>query len=131
MIQRTMTIVTAGLLATTVAAGVLAQGTPQAVTETRVDLVKVATGYRASRINGAGVFNRNKDRIGTVDDLILAPNDRKSAYAILSVGGFLGMGTHLVAVPFDSLQISSRQVMLPDATRDSLLALPEFKYAPD
>jgi NAD+ synthase len=43
----------------------------------------------------------------------------------------LPLGTHLVAVPFDSLQISSQQVMLPDATRDSLLALPEFKYAPD
>lgn len=131
MMQRTMTVVSAGLLAAEFAAGVLAQGTPQAVTEKRVDVARLATGYRASKINGAAVFNRNKDKIGTVDDLILAPNGRQSAYAILSVGGFLGMGTHLVAVPFDSLQISSQQVMLPDATRDSLLALPEFKYAPD
>jgi hypothetical protein len=56
---------------------------------------------------------------------------RSASYAILSVGGFLGMGTHLVAVPFDSLQISSKQVTLLNATKDSLLALPEFKYAPD
>ncbi|MFM0260034.1 PRC-barrel domain-containing protein [Paraburkholderia sediminicola] len=131
MMQRTMMVVSAGLLAAALAAGVLAQGTPQAVTEKRVDVVRLATGYRVSKINGAAVFNRNKDRIGTVDDLILAPNGRESAYAILSVGGFLGMGTHLVAVPFGSLQITSQQVMLPDATRDALLALPEFKYAPD
>jgi sporulation protein YlmC with PRC-barrel domain len=131
MMQRTMTVVSAGLLAGALTAGVLAQGTPQAVTERRVDVIQLAAGYRASKINGAAVFNRNKDKIGTVDDLIVAPNDRKSAYAILSVGGFLGMGKHLVAVPFDSLQISSKQVILPDATKESLLALPEFKYAPD
>jgi sporulation protein YlmC with PRC-barrel domain len=131
MMQRTMTVISVGALAAMLTAGVTAQGTPQAVTERRVDVVQLAAGYRASKINGAAVFNRNKDRIGTVDDLIVAPNDRKSAYAILSVGGFLGMGTHLVAVPFDRLQISSKQVTLPDATKDSLLALPEFRYAPD
>jgi sporulation protein YlmC with PRC-barrel domain len=131
MMQRAMTVVSIGALTAMLTVNVLAQGTPQAVTERRVDVVQLAAGYRASKINGAAVFNRNKDRIGTVDDLIVAPNDRKSAYAILSVGGFLGMGTHLVAVPFDRLQISSKQVTLPDATKDSLLALPEFKYAPD
>jgi sporulation protein YlmC with PRC-barrel domain len=131
MMQRTMTVVSVGVLAATLSSGVLPQGSPQAVTERRVDVVQLAAGYRASKINGAAVFNRNKDKIGTVDDLIVAPNDRKSAYAILSVGGFLGMGSHLVAVPFDRLQISSKQVMLPDATKDSLLALPEFRYAPD
>jgi hypothetical protein len=52
-------------------------------------------------------------------------------YLVLSVGGFLGMGTHLVAVPFSSIQIVDKQIRLPGATRDSLKALPEFKYAPD
>ena len=93
-------------------------------------MVQLASGYRASKINGSSVYNRNKDVIGTIDDLIVGPAD-PAPYLILSVGGFLGMGTHLVAVPFSSVQIVDKQMRLPDATKESLKALPEFKYAPD
>ncbi|NYH27816.1 PRC-barrel domain-containing protein [Paraburkholderia bryophila] len=108
-----------------------AQGAPQAITEKRTDVVQLASGYRASKLNGADVYNRNKDTIGTLDDLIVSPSGDRGTYAILSVGGFLGMGKHLVAVPFNDLQINNRRVVLPDATKKSLEALPEFKYAPD
>jgi hypothetical protein len=107
-----------------------AQGAPQTITQRRVDVVQLASGYRASKVTGSPVFNRNKDRLGTIDDLIVVPNDR-DAYAILSVGGFLGMGTHLVAVPFSEIRIVQKEMQLPDATKDSLEALPEFKYAPN
>jgi hypothetical protein len=107
-----------------------AQGAPQTITQRRVDVVQLASGYRASKVTGSPVFNRNKDRLGTIDDLIVGPNDR-DAYAILSVGGFLGMGTHLVAVPFSEIRIVQKEMQLPDATKDSLEALPEFKYAPN
>jgi hypothetical protein len=106
-----------------------AQGTPQAITQQRVDVIQLATGYRASKINGSPVFNRDKDRLGTIDDLIVVPNNQ-NAYVVLSVGGFLGLGTHLVAVPFSEIRIVEKQMQLPDATRDSLKSLPEFKYAP-
>jgi len=36
-----------------------------------------------------------------------------------------------VAVPFNDLQINNRRIVLPEATKKSLEALPEFKYAPD
>jgi hypothetical protein len=108
-----------------------AQGAPQAVTEKRTDVVQLASGYRASKLTGVTVYNRNKDSIGTLDDLIVSPGAERTTYAILSVGGFLGMGKHLVAVPFIDLQINNRRVVLPDATKQSLEALPEFKYAPD
>jgi PRC-barrel domain len=107
-----------------------AQGAPQTITQRRVDVVQLASRYRASKVTGSPVFNRNKDRFGTIDDLIVVPNDR-DAYAILSVGGFLGMGTHLVAVPFSEIRIVQKEMQLPDATKDSLEALPEFKYAPN
>ncbi|PQV49258.1 PRC-barrel domain-containing protein [Paraburkholderia sp. BL21I4N1] len=108
-----------------------AQGAPQAITEKRTNVVQLASGYRASKLSGADVYNRNKDTIGTLDDLIVSPSGDRGTYAILSVGGFLGMGKHLVAVPFNDLQIDNRRVVLPDATKKSLEALPEFKYAPD
>lgn len=93
-------------------------------------MVQLATGYRASKVNGSPVFNRNNDRLGTIDDLIVVPHN-KDAFVILSVGGFLGMGTHLVAFPFSEIRIVEKQMQLPDATKDSLKALPEFKYAPN
>ncbi|WP_429301122.1 PRC-barrel domain-containing protein [Paraburkholderia sp. GAS199] len=108
-----------------------AQGAPQAITEKRTDVVQLASGYRASKLSGVDVYNRNKDTIGTLDDLIVSPGGDRGTYAILSVGGFLGMGKHLVAVPFNDLQVNNRKVVLPDATKKSLEALPEFKYAPD
>ena len=129
--KRVTTLVSVAVLGTVLITATLhAQGTPQSITEKRVDVVQLATGYRASRINGSPVYNRNKDNIGTIDDLIVSPTDRVP-YVILSVGGFLGMGTHLVAIPFGSLQVVDKQMRLPDATRESLKALPEFRYAPE
>ncbi len=130
MNQRPINLVLAGLLAATVVTGALAQGAPQSVTEKRTDVVTMGSGFRASKLSGATVYNRDKDRIGTVDDLIVSPSDR-NAFAILSVGGFLGMGKHYVAVPLSNLQITNKQIILPDATKASLESLPEFKYAPD
>ena len=95
----------------------------------RVDVARVAVGQRASKLVGATVVNSNDERIGKIDDLVVNPND-KVTYAIISVGGFLGVGNKLVAVPFDSLKtVKEERLMLPGATKDALKSLPEFKYA--
>jgi len=103
-----------------------AQGTPQTITA--VDVKEVATGLRASKIIGSDVVNLNKDTIGKIDDLIIS-SDHK-LIAVISVGGFLGIGTKLVAVRYDDLQPTSNNAgfILPGATKDSLKALPEFSY---
>lgn len=54
---------------------------------------------------------------------------RRSNDDIVKVGGFLGMGTKFVVVPFSSLQVKDKKMMLPGATVESLKALPEFKYS--
>ncbi|BCF91117.1 MULTISPECIES: PRC-barrel domain-containing protein [Paraburkholderia] len=120
----------ASLLVALISTSALAQGAPQSVTERRTEVLQTGSGFRASKLAGTSVYNRDKDKIGTIDDLILSPSDH-SAFAILSVGGFLGMGKHYVAVPFSDLQITAKQVTMPEATKTSLEALPEFKYAPD
>ena len=48
---------------------------------------------------------------------------------MLSIGGFLGMGSHLVAVPYDSLKFVDKTFVLPGGTKEGLKMLPEFKYA--
>ncbi|MEM5437678.1 PRC-barrel domain-containing protein [Paraburkholderia diazotrophica] len=128
--NRTCRIGLASLLAALVSTTALAQGAQQSITERHTQVMQTGTGFRASKLSGATVYNRDKDQIGVIDDLVVSPSDH-TAFAILSVGGFLGMGKHYVAVPFSDLQINSKQVTMPDATKSSLEALPEFKYAPD
>jgi sporulation protein YlmC with PRC-barrel domain len=102
---------------------------PQAgVTLVQVDLSVVAKGYRLSKLIGSRVNNDKNERIGTIDDLIA---DKKEVhFAVLQVGGFLGVGGRLVAVPYDSLVIDDKgqKITLPGATKDELKKLSEFNY---
>lgn len=86
------------------------------------------SGYRASRLLNAEIFNEGGEKIGKVDDLII---DAKAAVdmAILSVGGFLRIGARLAAVPVSSIQIDQQgRLILPGGTKEELLKLPEFTY---
>src|ERR1700758_5105 len=119
-------------LAAVIAAGLggpaMAQGAPQTVSLMKVDPQTVATGFRSSKIVGSSVVNEANETVGSVDDLIVTPNE-KAPYAVLSVGGFLGLGTKYVVVPFGSLHMQDKKIVLPGATKDALGALPEFKYS--
>lgn len=93
-----------------------------------VDVVQVANGYRASKLHGATVSNSQNQKIGTLDDLIVGKD--RVLFAIVQVGGFLGIGSHLIAVPYSSLQINEdgSHIVLPGATKEQVKGLPEFKY---
>ena len=108
--------------------GASAQGAAQTVDLVKLDVQKLAAGYRASKVIGSSVDNDAGETIGKIDD-ILVSSDGKQPYAVLSVGGFLGLGTHLVVVPYNSLTIVNDKVRLPGGTKDGLRMLPEFKYA--
>ena len=108
--------------------GVGAQGVPQTVELAKIDVQKLAAGYRASKVIGSSVVNEENEVIGKIDDLLISL-DGKEPYAVLSIGGFLGMGTHLVAVPYETLKSIDDKIVLPGGTKNSLRMLPEFKYA--
>ena len=120
-------LVRAAIFAASLSGPAFSQGAPQTVTLMKVDPTTLATGYRTSKVVGSTVVNEAKETVGTIDDLIVTPTD-KVPFAVLSVGGFLGMGTKYVVVPFSSIQMKDKQMVLPGATKDSLRALPEFKY---
>ena len=117
----------AALLAVSLGGPAFAQGVPQTLTLMKVDPASLATGYRTSKVVGSIVVNEANENGGTIDDLIVTPAE-KVPFAVLSVGGFLGMGTKYVVVPFSSLQVKDKKMVLPGATVESLKALPEFKY---
>jgi hypothetical protein len=101
----------------------------QAVELVILDVAAVARGYRASKLTGSSVANDRDERIGTLDDIILDRQQPRALYGILQVGGFLGIGGHLVAVPFENLRIADDgKITLPGASREQLRRLPEFVY---
>jgi hypothetical protein len=128
--KRAMILAGAAMIgAALLSGGARAQGTPQTIELlVKVDVQKLAAGYRASKIIGSAVVNDANETIGKIDDLLVSL-DGKQPYAVLSIGGFLGMGTHLVVVPYDSLKFADNNVILPGGTKEGLRRLPEFKYA--
>ncbi len=127
--KRSMKTLPAAIALATVLAGqTFAQGVPQTTGIVKVDPHSVATGYRVSKVVGATVVNEANETVGKIDDLIVTPSEQVP-FAVLSVGGFLGMGTKYIVVPYSALQVRDRQMVLPGATKESLKALPDFKYA--
>ena len=85
-----------------------------------------------SNVVGLDIYNSQNNDIGKVQDVAFDASKRVTGY-ILSVGGFLGMGTHYVAVNPDALMVNydaQNKVWKAtmNATKDQLKSAPEFKY---
>ncbi len=90
------------------------------------------TAMLSENVVGLDVYNGQNNDIGKIHDIIVASDQTVKGF-ILSVGGFLGMGTHYVAVDpgavsitYDDANRTWRATM--NATKDQLKAAPEFKY---
>lgn len=82
----------------------------------------IATGYRVSKLLRSTVYNDKNERIGKLEEFIVRP-DGTLSYAIIDVGGFLGMGANQFS------EVKQGRIVLPGATKDALKQMPEFKYA--
>jgi sporulation protein YlmC with PRC-barrel domain len=92
------------------------------------ELKLVVLGWSAKRdLLGKDVYNDKNQEIGDVVDVIVSPKKTVS-WAILGVGGFLGLAEKKVAIPMDQLQLTNKKLILKGATKDALKAMPEFKY---
>jgi sporulation protein YlmC with PRC-barrel domain len=100
----------------------------QDVALVRVDISVVDQGYRASKLIGTKVKNDKGESVGAIDDIII--DKQRVLYAILEVGGFLGIGGHLVAVPYESLTLNAtgKEITLSGASKDQIKKLDEFHY---
>jgi sporulation protein YlmC with PRC-barrel domain len=93
------------------------------------ELRDVAMGWSAKRtILGQPVYNDKNERVGSVDDIIVAP-DKAVSYAIINAGGFLAVAKHDVAVPVSQFQLIDNKLVLAGATKDAMKAMPPFEYA--
>jgi sporulation protein YlmC with PRC-barrel domain len=65
--------------------------------------------WRASKVVGLNVYNDSNENVGSINDLLMDKSGGIKT-AVISVGGFLGVGARLVAVPFDKVKFSSEPV---------------------
>ena len=100
-----------------------------AISVTVEEMTNVARGWSAKKtILGHEIYNDNKEKVGAVEDIIIAP-DKKVSYVIVEVGSFLGMGGHYVAIPIGHFKEDGDKLILPGATKDVIKSLPKFEYA--
>ena len=93
------------------------------------ELKTIALGWSAKKqILGKPVYNDKDEKVGDVDDLIIAP-DSSVSYTIIGVGGFLGIGERQVAIPVNHFKSGEGRIVLPGASKDALQAMPSFQYA--
>jgi sporulation protein YlmC with PRC-barrel domain len=101
----------AGLAASALLASVAFAQSPSATTDRATNVAPVAASdstsfkgnWRASKLVGLNVYNDSNESLGSINDLLTDKNgDIKGA--VIGVGGFLGVGEHLVVVAFDKLK---------------------------
>jgi sporulation protein YlmC with PRC-barrel domain len=85
----------------------------------------------SSKLKGLNVYNQKDESVGEIADIAMKNNQIDAL--ILSVGGFLGVGEHYVAVSPSSVSIrhdarNDKWMASMNTTKEALKAAPEFKY---
>ena len=85
----------------------------------------------SSKLKGLNVYNQKDETVGEITDIAIKNNQIDAL--ILSVGGFLGVGEHYVAVSPASVSVrhdakNDKWLASMNTTEEALKAAPEFKY---
>ena len=78
-------------------------------TTTSVSSTSYQGNWRASKVVGLSVYNDNNQSVGSINDLLMDKSGDIKA-VVIGVGGFLGVGTHLVAVPYDKIKFVTEPI---------------------
>ena len=82
---------------------------------------------RMSQVLGSRVYNDRNESIGEVEDVVLH-GVAQGPVAVIQVGGFLGLGGRLVAVPLNDLRWMNERIVLQGATKEQLQSRPAFDF---
>ena len=120
-----------GLSLAVLAAPALAQTSGTAPAEAKFSTVAKDEMF-SSKLKGLNVYNQKDEKVGEIADLAIGKGEQVQAM-ILSVGGFLGVGEHYVAVSPASVRVSYNKdkdtwSATMNTTKEALKAAPEFKY---
>jgi sporulation protein YlmC with PRC-barrel domain len=105
--------ITAALAGTALLATVASAQTPTTKSDQMAPAAASSSSFqgdwRASKVVGLSVYNDNNESLGSINDLLMDKSGNIKA-VVLGVGGFLGVGEHLVAVPFDKIKFVNEPV---------------------
>lgn len=88
---------------------------------------RVLRSNKASGLLGMEVKNEQDEKLGEIKDLVLDIQTGKLSYAVMAVGGFLGLGEKLLAVPADAFKVSDQDGhLLLNADKAKIEAAPGF-----
>ncbi|MDB5374545.1 MAG: photosystem reaction center subunit [Belnapia sp.] len=81
----------------------------------------------AGKVGGTPVYNRHAERLGTVEDVMLDKRSGRVAYAVMSFGGFLGIGERYHPLPWSMLRYDVElSGYMVDLDRSQLEAAPNY-----
>lgn len=80
-----------------------------------------------SKVVGESVVNRKDETLGKIQELVIDAKEGRVAYAVLSSGGFLGMGNRLFAMPWQAFEFANTEdKLILDVDKEKLKAAPGF-----
>jgi hypothetical protein len=81
----------------------------------------------SSRVEGTAVYNRQGERLGSISKFMVGKRSGKVEYAVMSFGGFLGMGQDHYPLPWDMLDYDPAQGgYVVDVDKDRLQSAPRY-----
>jgi hypothetical protein len=81
----------------------------------------------ASKIIGEAVINRKNEGLGKIHELVIDAKEGRLAYAVLSFGGFVGLGNKLFAVPWGAFEFANTEnKLILDVDKKKLESAPGF-----
>lgn len=93
------------------------------------DVSKDETGslIAASKVEGTSVYNRKGESLGSIHDVMIDKRSGQVSYAVMSFGGFLGMGESYHPLPWNVLDYDERQGgYVVDLDKDRLQGAPHY-----
>jgi hypothetical protein len=75
---------------------------------TELSKITAASLIAADKVEGTNVFNRKGEKLGSVDDIMIDKASGRAVYAIMSFGGFLGMGEKHHPLPWTTLNYDTK-----------------------
>jgi hypothetical protein len=92
-----------------------------------IDDAALARSARSSKLIGSKVYKGDMS-IGQIEDVLIELDHATVPAVILSVGGFLGLGDKLVAVPVNQIKVGSEAKFTTDLTKEQLANAPAFVF---
>lgn len=82
----------------------------------------------SDKVDGTAVYSRNGDKLGSISHVMIGKRDGRVNYAVMSFGGFLGMGTEQYTLPWDKLEYDINQGgYVVDVTKEQLDGAPRYE----